>query len=39
MNYSLCDMVCAINKAQPRKDRIDKQFIKQMLKGDNNAEN
>ena len=34
MNYDLYDMVCAINKAQPRKDRLNKQFIKQILKGE-----
>ena len=40
MNYDLYDMVCAINKAQPRKDRLDKQIIKQILKGEsNNADN
>lgn len=40
MNYDICDMVCAINKAQPRKDRLNKQIIKQILKGEsNNAEN
>ena len=40
MNHDLYDMVCDINKAQPRNDRLDKQIIKQMLKGENNnAEN
>lgn len=40
MNYNLCDMVCAINKAQPIKDRLDKRMIKRILKGENNnAEN
>ena len=39
-NYDLCYMVCAINKAQPRNDRLDKQIIKQILKGENdNADN
>lgn len=39
-NYDLCNMVCAIDKAQPKKDRLGKPFIKEMLKGEaNNAEN
>lgn len=37
MKYDLCDMVYAINKAQPIKDRLDKRMIiKRILKGENN---
>ncbi|MBE6724933.1 MAG: hypothetical protein E7576_07025 [Ruminococcaceae bacterium] len=32
--YDLCEMVCAIDKAQPRKDRLGKKYIKIALKGE-----